>query len=70
MDVSYSSAQSIHRTTGRTAKRWNRDTGMAAPPIRLDDLGYDWEPERDGFRTHYCLPDGVALKILDLAEGG
>lgn len=62
MGVSHSSALSIHRTTGRPAKRWRADTGTEAP-IHLIDLEYTWFPEHNGMRTTYRLPDGIAEAI-------
>jgi hypothetical protein len=64
-DTSYATAQSIHRTTGRTAKRWWNDTGEEAP-IQLVAVGYDWSDERAGMRTTYRLPEGVANEIATL----
>jgi hypothetical protein len=65
MSISYESAQSIHRTTGRTAKRWANDSGGEAP-IYLISMGYDWSDEHGGMRTTYRLPEGVAEEIATL----
>ena len=65
MDIPYESAQSIHRTTGRTARRWTNDGGGEAP-VRLAPMGYDWSDEHSGMRTTYALPEGVAAEIASL----
>jgi hypothetical protein len=62
MGREYASAQSIHRTTGRSARRWKDDTGTEAP-IRLEWTQYEWEENSGGMRTHYQLPPGVADRI-------
>ncbi len=58
----YESAQSIHRTTGRSARKWKDDTGTEAP-IRLDWIDYEWDDSQGGKRTSYRLPTGVAEQI-------
>jgi hypothetical protein len=58
----YSSAQSIHRTTGRSARKWHDDTGTDAP-IQLEWLDYAWSDAEGGMRTSYQLPEGVADRI-------
>jgi hypothetical protein len=58
----YASARSIHRTTGRTAARWTREMGSEAP-TQLIAGNYDCHAERDGFRTSYALPEGIADAI-------
>lgn len=63
MGKSYESARSYHRTSGRSARRW-RDDGGGDAPIVLVDMGYSWDPEFDGMRTSYRLPEGVAEKIV------
>lgn len=60
-DLEYESAKSMHRSTGRSAKPWTKDTGKPAP-ITLDAMEYDETSE--GMRTTYCLPDGVAEQIM------
>lgn len=74
LSVTYESARSFHRTTGRTAKAWLRDTGAAELPIRLDDLDYPETASGTGRRTRYQLPPGVADIIAGLplvyGEGG
>lgn len=65
MGVDYGSALSYHRTTGRTAKRWGKDTASEAP-VRLIDGPYEWDDSRGGMRTQYRLPDGVADEIAAL----
>jgi predicted flap endonuclease-1-like 5' DNA nuclease len=67
MEAEYSSAQSIHRTTGRSARRWNDQTGLE-PPIRLDWMDYAWNDDEQGMRTQYQLPEGIADLILGFAE--
>ena len=62
MEREYASAQSIHRTTGRSARKWKDDTGTEAP-IRLEWLDYSWDDEEGGMRTSYRLPEGVADEI-------
>jgi hypothetical protein len=62
MGVKYESAKSIHRTTGRSAKRWKRDNGTDVP-IRLDCITYEWDAAHNGNRAGYRLPDGVADAI-------
>ncbi|MGO9956200.1 MAG: hypothetical protein ACLP50_09520 [Solirubrobacteraceae bacterium] len=65
MGREYASAQSIHRTTGRTEKRWKQDMGSDAP-IQLIATDYTWDEEHQGNRTTYRLPDGVADEIAAL----
>lgn len=62
MGRAYASAQSIHRTTGRAARKWKDDTGREAP-IRLEWIDYTWDDSQHGMRTRYRLPEGVALQI-------
>ncbi len=65
--ITYESAKSMHRTAGRTARKWREDTG-AEPPIDLVDMDeYGWKDERGGQRTVYRLPDGVADLVMELA---
>ena len=59
MGREYAGAQSIHRTTGRSARKWHDDTGTDAP-IQLVWLDYDWVEAEGGMRTSYRLPVGVA----------
>ena len=66
--ITYERARSIHRTSGRTAKRWHRDTGTDSP-IELLDIAYRWDSDRRGMRTTFALPDGVADAIASL-DGG
>jgi hypothetical protein len=61
----YASAQSIHRTTGRAARKWKEDTGKE-PPIRLEWIDYTWDDSQHGMRTRYRLPEGVAVQIDQL----
>ncbi len=62
MGVPYGSAQSMHRSTGRTAKRWRRDHSTTEP-IYLDDMGYEWHEDRRGWRNSYRLPHRAAEQI-------
>jgi hypothetical protein len=78
LSIDYESAQSYHRTSGRTAKAWVRDAGEPEPPIRLLAIDYPETATGTGRRTIYTLPPGVADLIADLsphdadmyAEGG
>ncbi len=63
--TTYERAQSIHRTSGRSAKRWRNETGTE-PPIRLEATAYDWREDQGGMRTAYKLPPGVAEAIQTL----
>ncbi|HEV2999988.1 MAG TPA: hypothetical protein VGW75_04535 [Solirubrobacteraceae bacterium] len=65
MGRKYASAQSIHRTTGRSARKWKDDTGTEAP-IRLEWIEYEWDESEGGMRTQYRLPEGVADEIGEL----
>jgi hypothetical protein len=67
LSIDYESAQSYHRTSGRTAKAWVRDTGEAEPPIRLIWIDYPDTESGTGRRTVYTLPPGVADLIVDLS---
>lgn len=62
MDRKYESVLSIHRTTGRSARKFKDDTGADAP-IRLDWMEYEWNDSEGGMRTSYGLPEGVADEI-------
>jgi hypothetical protein len=62
LSITYESARSMHRTSGRTAKKWREDTGIEAP-IRLVDGPYEWSEDHRGMRTAYSLPPGVADAI-------
>ena len=64
LSITYESVRSMHRTSGRTAKKWREDTGTVAP-IRLVDGPYEWSEEHGGMRTAYHLPPGVADVIED-----
>lgn len=65
MGKGYSSAQSIHRTTGRSARRWKNENRLDAP-VRLEWIEYQWDESKKGMRTHYQLPSGVADEIAAL----
>jgi hypothetical protein len=62
MGREYGSAQSIHRTTGRSARKWKDETDTEAP-VRLVFVDYTWVGSEHGMRTSYCLPEGVAGQI-------
>jgi len=67
LSITYESAKSMHRTAGRTARKWREDTG-AEPPVDLVDMGeYGWKKEHGGERTSYRLPEGVAEIVSELA---
>lgn len=66
--MTYASVQSMHRSTGRTAKRWRSETGLDDPPFALEWKSYDELPDGGGRRTYYRLTDGAAEQILRLAE--
>lgn len=67
LSITYESAKSMHRTAGRTARKWREDTATE-PPIDLVDLGeYGWKKAHGGERTVYRLPEGVAELISKLA---
>ena len=61
----YESVKSWHRTSGRSAKRWRKETGTQEP-IRLDWIDYREFDDGVGERTAYRLPDDVAAIIRDL----
>lgn len=63
LSIDYESVKSMHRSTGRTAKRWRRDEGTDVP-IELLWQDYSWDDSRNGHRTEYYLPPGVADAIL------
>jgi len=62
MGREYASAQSVHRTTGRSARKWKDDTGTEAP-IRFEWIDYTWDDSESGMRTSYRLPEGIADQI-------
>ncbi len=66
LSLEYGSALSIHRTSGRSARRWKAETGTEAP-IQLVWIGYDWVDEEQGMRTRYQLPPGVTEVIARLS---
>jgi hypothetical protein len=69
LGLTLDSVRSMHRSTGRTAKAWRRDTGTKEP-IRLESEGYGWNPAREGNRTSYRLPPGIADLIHRFAPEG
>lgn len=69
LSLTYGSVRSMHRSTGRTAKAWRRDTGTDEP-IKLEWEDYDWDQSREGNRTSYHLPPEAADAINDLVAEG
>lgn len=69
LSVSYDSVRSLHRTSGRSARKWRDDKSRPAP-IELIDVSYDWVPSVNGMRTRYRLPDNVASTITELSAAG
>jgi hypothetical protein len=69
LSISYESVRSMHRSTGRTAKRWRKETGIAVP-IELEWSEYEWDETREGNRTVYGLPESVAEEIGKLDTEG
>jgi hypothetical protein len=69
LGISYESARSMHRSTGRTAKSWRRETGTEEP-IRLQTEDYRWDESHKGNRTFYRLPSGVADLFLKFPMEG
>lgn len=69
LSLTYESVRSMHRSTGRTAKAWRRDTGTEEP-IKLEWKDYDWDESRGGNRTTYRLPVGCAEAIKKLESEG
>jgi hypothetical protein len=65
LNVTYETVKSWHRTSGRSAKRWRKETGTQEP-IRLDWIAYDDVAPGGGERTMYRLPEHVADVIRDL----
>jgi hypothetical protein len=63
LSIDYPSAQSFHRTSGRSARRWHDETGTDAP-IQLLGISYEWVEAEHGMRSRYRLPDGVAPMLL------
>lgn len=67
MSITYESAKSIHRNTGRSAGVWRRDD-YGAEPILLIDEGYAPTEGDAKWRTSYRLPEGVAEKIGEFQD--
>ncbi len=65
LNVSYESVKSWHRTSGRSAKRWRKETGTQEP-IRFGWIAYDDVAPGGGERTMYRMPEQVAEVIRDL----
>jgi hypothetical protein len=62
LSITYESAKSMHRTSGRSARKWREDTGMPEP-IRLEEIEYLEVEENHAQRTTYRLPLGIADEI-------
>ncbi len=62
LSITYESAKSMHRTSGRSARKWREDTGTAEP-IRLEEIEYLEVDENHAQRTTYRLPLGIADEI-------
>ena len=54
----------MHRTSGRSARKWRDDTGTKAP-IRLEPIDYVEVDENHAERTMYQLPPGIADEIYN-----
>jgi hypothetical protein len=65
LSVDYETVKSWHRTAGRAAKRWRRETGTEEP-IRFDWVEYKQFDPASGERTAYRLPGDVAQTIRAL----
>jgi hypothetical protein len=63
--VPYGTVKSWHRTSGRSAKRWRRETG-SPEPIFFEWVDYAEVGPEGGERTMYRLPEQVAEVIRDL----
>jgi hypothetical protein len=63
--VDYETVKSWHRTAGRAAKRWRKETGTQEP-IRFDWIEYKEFDAGAGERTAYRLPQDVAEIIRTL----
>jgi hypothetical protein len=63
LSISYESAKSMHRTAGRSAKRWRTETGTDDPIkfVEVDYVGFE-----HGERTVYRLPEAVVETIRGL----
>jgi len=62
LSITYESAKSMHRTSGRSARKWREDTGTPEP-IRLEEIDYVEVDENHTQRTTYRLPLGIADEI-------
>lgn len=65
LSIDYPSAQSFHRTSGRSGRRWKDDTGTE-PPVQLIGIAYEWSEDDHGMRSRYELPAGVADIVAQL----
>ncbi len=65
LSLEYESVRSLHRTSGRTAKKWREEKGVQEP-VRLDELEYPETTDGVGRRTRYRLPVGVADVVVGL----
>lgn len=64
LSITYESAKSMHRTSGRSARKWRDDTGTEEP-IRLERIDYVEVDENHSERTMYQLPPGIADEIYN-----
>jgi hypothetical protein len=65
LGAAYESVRSMHRTSGRSARKWRKDTGTDEP-IKLECLDYKWDGSRGGMRSTYELSAGAAHAIKKL----
>jgi hypothetical protein len=63
LGVSYETAKSYHRNSGRTATRWKREKGSLAP-IRLAPNG-SYQRRQDRWLMLYTLPPKVAEEMAE-----
>jgi hypothetical protein len=65
LSVTYESAKSWHRSSGRSARVWKEQTGTE-PPIRLEAIAYSEVDRRGSQRTSYRLADDMAEIVYEL----
>lgn len=69
ISLTYASVRSLHRTSGRAAKKWREEKGIEAP-VRLEAVDYPEALDGLGRRTRYKLPEGVCELVIDLPAQG
>jgi hypothetical protein len=69
LSLTYESVRSLHRTSGRTARKWRAEKGVD-PPIRLVAIAYPETDTGTRRRTLYQLPPGVADIVVNLPQTG